>query len=203
MHHTGGPGWRITVDSYEHLLVALYVCQAAGLLGVGTPALSPLTAHIRPAEHNNLLLEHGGLEALRSEWDAWWAASIETLPRHLAPLVPPDFEAFAALPALRAVLQAHYGSALAWAKEQSANYQMLAGTRETLGGYKIIAELVQNREMELGRSARDFALTIAEIPLVDSRAWYVEPNKLLMSHTLLDNQEEFRSYVQPVINFLV
>ena len=40
MHHTGGPGWRITMDTSGPMLIALYVRDAAGLDTAGHPALS-------------------------------------------------------------------------------------------------------------------------------------------------------------------
>ena len=51
--------------------------------------------------------------------------------------------------------------------------------------------------------ARDFSLTIIELPLAEPRAWYLEPDKILMSQELLSEPELFRSYVQPVVDLLV
>jgi hypothetical protein len=56
--------------------------------------------------------------------------------------------------------------------------------------------------MEVGREARDFNLTIIELPLNEERAWYLEPDKILMSHNLMSQPELFRSYVQPVVEIL-
>ena len=39
MHHTGGPGWRITMDTSGPMLIALYVRDATGLDTAGNPAL--------------------------------------------------------------------------------------------------------------------------------------------------------------------
>jgi hypothetical protein len=72
-----------------------------------------------------------------------------------------------------------------------------------LGGHKVLADMVQNREMELGRSSRDFTLTIVEMPLAEQRAWFIEPDRLIMSQHLLDDQQNFLSYVQPVVELLV
>jgi hypothetical protein len=57
--------------------------------------------------------------------------------------------------------------------------------------------------MELGRSARDFTLTIVEMPLAEQRAWFIEPDRLIMSQHLLDDHQAFLSYVQPVVELLV
>jgi hypothetical protein len=39
--------------------------------------------------------------------------------------------------------------------------------------------------------------------LTEPRAWYLEPDKIIMSNELLTQPEVFRSYVQPVVELLV
>lgn len=203
MHHTGGPGWRITMDTCTPMLMALYLRDVAGLVGAGTPALSNVAPAVRPADHTMLTAGVGGNDALRDQWEVWWGRLLQGFPENQASLTPPDFPELAGMPALQRVAHAHYGSALTWSREQAQLYSMMAAQRETLGGNKILADLVQNREMELGRSARDFTLTIVEVPLAEQRAWFIEPNRLIMSSHLLDDQQVFRSYVQPVVDLLV
>lgn len=62
---------------------------------------------------------------------------------------------------------------------------------------------MEDRLLEVGRAARNFELTIIELPLAEPRAWYLEPDKIIMSSALLSEPELFRSYVQPVIELLV
>ncbi len=203
MHHTGGPGWRITMDTYAPMLMALYLRDVAGLEGAGHPALSHVAPPIRAADHSMLTSDVGGLPALRDQWEIWWGRLLQSVPHVQQQLTPPDFEELAGMPALQRVARAHYGSALTWSRERAQQYSTMVARRETLGGHKILADLVQNREMELGRSARDFTLIIVEVPLVEQRAWFIEPNRIIMSSHLLDDQEAFRSYVQPVVEQLV
>lgn len=203
MHHTGGPGWRITMDTSTSLLIALYIRDVAGLAGAGNPALSHVAPQVRAADHSRLTAQLGGEEALRAQWEAWFTVLLQQMPGLEIRLTPPEFSEFSAMPALQRVVQAHYGAALAWSREQSRAYSLMAAQRETLGGHKILADLVQNREMELGRSARDFTLTIVEVPLAEDRAWFIEPDRLIMSNHLLDDQLNFTSYVQPVVELLV
>lgn len=203
MHHTGGPGWRITMDTSTSLLIALYIRDVAGLVGAGNPALSNIAPQVRAADHSRLTAQLGGTDALREQWEAWFTVLLEQMPGLEIRLTPPEFSEFSAMPALQRVVQAHYGAALNWSREQSREYSLMAAQRETLGGHKILADLVQNREMELGRSARDFTLTIVEIPLAEDRAWFIEPDRLIMSNHLLDDQLNFTSYVQPVVEMLV
>jgi len=203
MHHTGGPGWRITMDTNDSMLIALYIRDVAGLVGAGNPALSHVAPQVRAADHSRLTAQLGGSEALRKQWEAWWDALLQNLPHPDIRLSPPEFHEFSAMPALQRVVQAHYGAALLWSREQTRAYSILDAERETLGGHKILADLVQNREMELGRNARDFTLTIVEMPLAEDRAWFIEPDRLIMSNHLLDDQQNFASYVQPVVELLV
>ncbi|WP_269937399.1 hypothetical protein [Arthrobacter sp. HY1533] len=204
MHHTGGPGWRITMDTCPLMLMALYLRDVAGLVGAGTPSLSHVAPTVRPADHTMLTHGVGGTDALRDQWEVWWGRLLHNLPEpSQQALTPPEFPELAGMPALQRVAHAHYGAALTWSREQAQLYSMMAAQRETLGGHKILADLVQNREMELGRSARDFTLTIVEVPLAEQRAWFIEPDRLIMSSHLLEDQEVFRSYVQPVVELLV
>ncbi|MGO4384197.1 hypothetical protein [Specibacter sp. RAF43] len=203
MHHTGGPGWRITMDTCGPMLIALYIRDVAGLVGAGSPALSHVDPHVRAADHSRLTAQLGGTEALRDQWEVWWSRLVASYPRPEPALTPPEFPELAGLPALQRVVQAHFGAALTWSREQSKAYSLLSAERETLGGHKILADLVQNREMELGRSARDFTLSIVEMPLAEPRAWFIEPDRLIMSQHLIDDQQNFLSYVQPVVELLV
>ncbi|HSU70955.1 MAG TPA: hypothetical protein VLI70_05810 [Micrococcaceae bacterium] len=203
MHHTGGPGWRITMDTSGPMLIALYLRDVAGLAGAGTPALSAAAPPVRAADPHQLIAHVGGMDALREQWEQWWKLLQEHHPEMLPELAPPQFSAFGEASALQRVLQAHFGAALTWARERQAEYRQLASQRETLGATDILGELVQDREMELGRNARDFTLTILELPLAEPRAWFMEPSRLIMSQHLLDDPENFRSYVQPVVELLV
>ncbi|WP_026555621.1 hypothetical protein [Arthrobacter sp. 35W] len=203
MHHTGGPGWRITMDTSGPMLLALYIRDVTGLAGAGNPALCHVAPAIRPADHHQLTAHVGGTDALRSQWEKWWGTLVDNRTGRQPELAPPSFPAFAPMPALQRVLQAHFGSALTWAREQQSQYSLLSARRENLGSPKILAELVQNREMELGRNARDFTLSIVEMPLCEPRAWFVEPNRLIMSQHLLDDEPVFLSFVQPVVELLV
>lgn len=118
MHQTGGPGWQITMDTSGPLLIALYVRDAAGLETVGHPALCHAAPKIRASDHSHLIDEVGGISALKTEWEAWWAQLLKAHPEMEPELGPPGFRAFGNSPALRRVLQAHFGAALSWARER-------------------------------------------------------------------------------------
>ncbi|MCY0903443.1 hypothetical protein [Arthrobacter sp. H14-L1] len=203
MHHTGGPGWRITMDTSSALMVALHLRDMAALAGAGNPALCATEPPARTADPHQLTAGVGGTASLRREWEQWWELLLRSHPASHPELLPPEFQAFSGSPALQRLLQAHFGTALSWARERHSEYALLTADREAMGKTGILAQLVQDREMELGRNARDFTLTIIELPLAEPRAWFLEPDRLLMSSQLLEDQLNFRSYVQPVVELLV
>jgi len=203
MHQTGGPGWQITCDTSGQMLIALYLKDVAGLAGAGTPALCAAKPEVRRADPRQLTAHVGGPWALRNEWEQWWSLLLAEDPRIMAALAPPSFPAFDDSPALQKLLQAHFGAAITWARERIGDYHVLAQEREASGRDKLIGRLVQDREMELGRGARSFELKLIELPLSEPRAWYVEPDRVLLSQTLIDDEQDFRSYLQPIIELLV
>ena len=203
MHHASGSGWQVSTDTSGPMIIALYVRDTAGLDGAGSPALSHAAPKIRRADHTHLTAEVGGISALKTEWEAWWEQLLKAHPHPSPELSPPEFEAFGNSPALQRVLQAHFGAALTWARERRSEYAELEAERAASGSDQLIADLVDDRLMEVGRDARDFSLTIIELPLNEQRAWYLEPDKIIMSHGLMGQPELFRSYVQPVVEMLV
>ena len=203
MHHTGGPGWRITTDTSAHLLLALYLHDVAGLDGAGLPAVCGADPPVRKADPRQLTAHVGGTRALRREWEQWWSLLIQEDPAAADALVPPAFPAFDGSPALQKLLQAHFGAAMSWSSERVADYRQLAEEREASGKTKLIGQMVQDREMELGRDARGFELKFIELPLRERRAWYVEPDKVLLNQSLIDDEGAYRSFIQPIVELLV
>ncbi|MEO5780182.1 MULTISPECIES: hypothetical protein [Arthrobacter] len=203
MHETGGPGWRITMDTSGPMLIALYIRDAAGLNSAGHPALCHVEPKIRASDHAHLIAEVGGISALKTEWEAWWEQLLKAYPDMSPALGPPGFSAFSNSPALKRVLQAHFGAALTWARERRGEYMALEASRDPSGAALLLSDMVEDRLLYAGRGARDFTLTIIELPLVEPRAWYLEPDKMIMSRELLSQPELFRSYVQPVVDLLV
>ncbi|HEY8752043.1 MAG TPA: hypothetical protein VIM40_00125 [Arthrobacter sp.] len=203
MRHTGGSGWQITTDTSGPLMIALFVRDAAGLDGAGHPALSHAAPKIRHADHSHLTADVGGQSALKTEWEAWWEQLLKAYPQTSPELSPPDFEEFGNSPALQRVLQAHFGAALTWARERRSEYAELEAERVASGSDQLLGDMVDDRLLEVGRGSRDFSLTIIELPLNEQRAWYLEPDKIIMSHALMSVPELFRSYVQPVVEILV
>ncbi|MEA5453203.1 hypothetical protein SPF06_00575 [Sinomonas sp. JGH33] len=203
MHQTRGPGWTITTDTSSPMLIALYLKDNAGLTGAGLPPVAPAQPRIREADHHQLTQHVGGIGALRREWEAWWARLIEGDPDKVPEVAPPEFSAFSDAPALQRSLQAHFGSALTWARERRADYERLEARREARGTSRMLEEMVASRQLEVGPEAKDFNLTIIELPLAEDRAWLVNTDKVIMSQSLMEDPETFRSYLEPVLAILV
>ncbi|WP_138442412.1 hypothetical protein [Sinomonas susongensis] len=203
MHQTAGPGWRVTIDTSDPMLLALYLKDNAGLTGAGFPPLAPAEPHIRECDHHQLTQHVGGVEALRREWEEWWSQLVADQPDGVPDVSPPEFTAFSAAPALQRSLQAHFGSALAWAGERRAEYERIEARREARGEAQFLAEMVAGRQLEAGPLAKDFDLRIIELPLAEDRAWLVASDKMIMSQWLMDDAEAFRSFLAPVLEILV
>lgn len=190
------------MDTSGPLLIALYLRDTSGLIGAGSPAISAAEPPVKTVDPRQVTQAVGGPELLRFEWEQWWAQLLGTFPGKPPELDPPGFGDFEGNPALQRVLQAHFGAALTWSRERISDYQLLAAQRETKGETKILAKLVQDRELELGRNSRDFNLRILELPLAEPRAWFLEPDRIVMSQDLLSSPDIFTSYVQPVVEML-
>lgn len=191
------------MDTSGPMLLALYLKDHAGLNGAGMPPVAPAQPRVREADHHQITQHVGGLPALRREWEAWWQHLIENHPEMSPAVDPPNFRAFGEAPALQRSLQAHFGSALTWARERRAEYERLEKEREAAGATDVLREIVEERQLEVGPAARDFRLTIIELPLSEDRAWLVNADKVIMSQSLLSDAEAFRSYLKPVVELLM
>lgn len=191
------------MDTSGPMLLALYLKDHAGLNGAGMPPVAPANPRVREADHHQITQHVGGVPALRREWEAWWQHLIENHPEMSPAVEPPSFPAFGHAPALQRSLQAHFGAALTWARERRAEYERLEKEREASGATDLLREIVEERQLEVGPSARDFTLTIIELPLCEDRAWLVNADKVIMSQSLLADKEAFRSYLKPVVELLI
>ncbi|WP_104166039.1 hypothetical protein [Arthrobacter sp. SX1312] len=201
-HAESGYSAYFTVDTSEVLLVALYLRDCAGLQGTGLPALPPLLPAVRRVETRRLTGPVGGRATLRVEWEAWWHSLLAHRVGDAVLPLPPSFEALDGMAGLKALLRAHFGTAMAWAAERCAEYALRVGSRGVDSMDRLLGRMIQERELELERPARPFMLEVIELPLGGERAWWVEPGKLLMSQDLFDDERSFRSYVEPIIRVL-
>lgn len=202
MHVNGAPSWRVGAGSSLAMCFALYLRDCAGLGVIGQPAVSPVKPSAHCVDPRQVVHAVGGITALRVEWEAWWYELVANHGDNGALPTPPDFPELNSMPALQRLTHAHYGTALAWTQERDAAWRRREQKRMHDGGQRRFGDLVRERELELGRPARHFSLSVIELPLSETRAWYVEPDKLILSEDLYDDEPTFRSYVQPVVEII-
>ncbi|GAB3539439.1 hypothetical protein GCM10027403_27700 [Arthrobacter tecti] len=196
------PSWKVRVRTSPSMCFALYLRDCAGLGVIGQPAVSAVKPAVHCTDPRQAVHAVGGMTALRVEWEAWWYELVAGRGNgHRVP-TPPAFPELQAMPALQQLTHAHYGTALTWTEEYDAAHRKRERSRMARGTRLDVGELVRERELELGRAARNFTLDMVELPLSETRAWFVEPDMLLVSEDLHDDETAFRSYVQPVVEFI-
>jgi hypothetical protein len=114
----------------------------------------------------------------------------------------PAFGEFDDSPTLQRLLRAHYGTAFDWTQERLEEYGR-TGAAPAAGGRDLVERMIEDRELEMDRTARPFRLTLLELPLAEPRAWFVEPATVILSQDLPRDEGLFRSYLQPVVDLLV
>ncbi|WP_026551381.1 hypothetical protein [Arthrobacter sp. H20] len=200
MMPTDGPEWRIVVDTSPVMLFSLYLRDCAGLDGAGVPMVSEVVPPVHRADPSQLVHDAGGMTVLRIEWETWWRQLVGDC--FDAEVTAPNFPELDSLPALQLLAQAHYGAAMDWSRDRRAEYAVLTRKRGRFQSPDPFAQLVEERELELGRSARAFTLQVVELPLREPRAWFVEPGTLLMCQDLSEDTQAFASYVRPVMELV-
>ncbi|MBG6179852.1 hypothetical protein [Arthrobacter sp. CAN_A1] len=204
MMPSGDPGWQIVVGTSPVMLFSLYLRDSAGLDSgpdaAGAPLVSPVVPPVPRMDPGRLVHDAGGLTVLRIEWETWWRQLLGSDPP--PEVTPPRFPELESLPALQLLAHAHYGSAMEWSSARISDYAALARRRGRLSLPDPFGELIQERELELGRDAQAFTLQVVELPLSEPRAWFVEPGTLLMSQELPDDEQAFASYVRPLVELL-
>ncbi|GAA2172068.1 hypothetical protein GCM10009784_01070 [Arthrobacter parietis] len=202
MHVNGAPSWKVGAGTSLAMCFALYLRDCAGLGVIGKPAVSPVKPPVRCLNPRQVVHAAGGVPALRVEWEAWWYQLVAGYGNGTVLPTPPDFPELDSMPALQRLTHAHYGTALEWTQERDASWCEREQQRMHDVGQRRFGDLVRERELELGRPARNFSLSVVELPLSEDRAWYVEPDMLILSEDLYDDEATFRSYVQPVVEII-
>lgn len=62
-------------------------------------------------------------------------------------------------------------------------------------------QLFDERELE-GEEAGALHLKLVELPLAEQRAWFIEPDTVIVSQDLMRDVALFRSYLEPIIAML-
>lgn len=213
MYERSGDGWRVSADTHEQVLLALYFRDLAGIPHADQPMLCPLSPPVRPVAAPEVP-RHGAAE-LRQEWQQWWRRLLRhDLQEHDggpaghprpgldALLDPPRFPAFDDSPTLQRLMRAHYGAAFSWVEARLLEYGEVSREHTASGRRAALERLVQDRELESDLPAASISLNLVELPLAEPRAWFVEPRTVIMSQELPRHEELFRSYLQPIVGML-
>ena len=198
MVQESGSGWRVSADTHKEMMLALYFRDLAAIEPLGTPCLAPLVPKVKPAAAGEPASHAAG--ELRQEWQSWWESIISDTNPAIDLQAEPDFADFSDSPTLQHLLRAHYGNAYTWTQNRLGEYQEFCqdNTRQRL---ELLAQLLAERQLE-GGDVSQVHLRLVELPLAERRAWFVEPDTVILSQELMRDAALFRSYLQPIIDML-
>jgi len=198
MVQESGPGWKVSADTHREMLLALYIRDLAAIEPLGTPCLAPLCPRVKPAAARELA--EGSAGELRQEWQSWWERILRG--GYSPPVMDdePDFEDFSDSPSLQHLLRAHYGNAFTWTQNRVGEYKDHC-KKNTNERSALVSQLFSERELG-GEGIEDLHLKMVELPLAEPRAWFVEPDTVLLSQDLMLDAELFRSYLLPIIEMM-
>ncbi|WP_372697995.1 hypothetical protein [Arthrobacter sp. JSM 101049] len=201
MYEFRGDGWHVSAQSHGQMLLALYVRDLAGIEHPGLPAIARLAPAVKP----HAAAEFSGYHAaeLRQEWQDWWHRILHHDEREETAFSPPGFAFFADSPTLQRLLRAHYGSALSWSRERLAEYSRVSAEHHATGRRRMLEQMITERALELEREPRPMQLKMVELPLAQRRAWFVDPGTVILSQDLPRDAELYRSFLEPVIRFML
>lgn len=201
MYEFRGDGWHVSAQSHGQMLLALYVRDLAGIDHPGLPAIARLDPLVKP----HAAAEVPGYRAaeLRQEWQDWWHRILHLEGASEPVFSPPTFPYFNDSPTLQRLLRAHYGSALSWSRERMAEYSHVSSEHHASGRRRLLEEMITDRALELEREPRPMRLKMVELPLAQRRAWFVDPDTVILSQDLPRDPELYRSFLEPVIRFLL
>lgn len=201
MYEFRGDGWQISAQSHLQMLLALYIRDLAGIDHPGLPVIARLAPAVKP----HAAAEFSGYRAaeLRQEWQDWWHRILHHDDDEETAFSPPGFPFFADSPTLQRLLRAHYGSALSWSRERLAEYSRVSAEHHAAGRRRMLEQMITERALELEREPRPMQLKMVELPLAQRRAWFVDPGTVILSQDLPRDAELYRSFLEPVIRFML
>ncbi|MDN6201140.1 MAG: hypothetical protein L0I99_02920 [Micrococcaceae bacterium] len=201
MYEYRGDGWHVSAQSHGQMLLALYFRDLAGIEHPGPPDIAPLAPRVKATA----AAEVCGPPAaeLRQEWHDWGRRVLVQGPEDDGLFSPPAFPGFADSPTLQRLLQAHYGAALSWSRARMIEYTEVSAEHHGSGRRGLLEQMITDRAMELERRPKPMELKLVELPLSEPRAWFVDPDTVILSQDLARDADLYRSFLEPVIRFLL
>jgi hypothetical protein len=210
MYIAGRDTWRIEIDEPSVLRIALYIRDVEELPVEGepeipvlepSPAVWPVWARRAPGP-----LEAVGdrysidKEAAANQWARWWRHLLDTGDTALKELRPPKFSLFWRFPELQLLIQHHYVRAVAWADAIGDNPRV---KRDHLAAGARLSDMVADLERDAGRPSLPFDLRIIVIPVQTKHAWVLSPNRMLLTHNLIADDESTLDWLRRRMRALV
>jgi hypothetical protein len=188
--------------------VALYLRDVHRLDPVTDPAIPvldpPATAWPawvrRPEESDLTPISEDLRRAAAGQWARWWRQSLLVDPGAAARDLVPPFRGFAHVPELRALLRRDYHTAVRWSEAFADDPRL---KRDHLAPGTQLARLVAELESVAGRDSRPFTLDISVISVRTKHAWVIAPDRLLITHHLIRDDENVLDWLRPRIRELV
>jgi hypothetical protein len=186
--------WEIRHGQPLHLVLALYVRDAAGLGPVGNPLLPPLDPPVRRAD-----LPPMDLEVAREQWGRWWRRCwSQDEPKILMELNEPGLPGFDDAPELQELLRRLLEPAGEWRSEGDEEVDAMVERTRTPSDDGLSA-LVRDRERQLRRRARPFRLVITELPLAGRAGWRLGPEAVVVTRDLVRDPAAFLAFIRPAV----
>lgn len=201
MYEYRGDGWHVSAQSHGQMLLALYFRDLAGIEHPGPPDIAALAPRVKATAAGEVCGPPAA--ELRQEWHDWWRRVLLHDPDDDGLFSPPAFPGFADSPTLQRLLQAHYGIALSWSRARMAEYTEVSSEHHASGRRGLLEAMITDRALELERRPKPMELKLVELPLTEQRAWFVDPDTVILSQDLSRDADLYRSFLEPVIRFLL
>ena len=188
MHLGDGPSWRVGIGDASDLAFALYVREAAAI--VGAEDVPPLFA---PVPRWSYPFSEVQRAALATQWSSWWSTllSKRTDGSISGGYDGPDFASMVGTPELRQVQREFFLPANRWGATSGLESWSYTGS-EAFMPIDLVAEL----EETLGRAARPFSFAVEVLPIVGAWSLDLSPNQMLASEALCADSGAFREVLR-------
>ncbi|WP_432485829.1 hypothetical protein, partial [Kineococcus esterisolvens] len=219
--------WQIREGLDQHLAMALYVRDAAGLqryvvtepdvgaLAPAVPAPAGSGHHLTPDEDDvgaDVGADVDLSQAVR-EWPIWWARALHQVPltqppttpeelREAAPPAPPDWHGLQDLPAMRTLAERHHHDIRHWLREIKHNEIERCRGRRGSSDPLHLTHFVNAYAQRLGRRVRPFTLHLRLLPLQQPAGWVLDEQQVLLSTALREDADALERLLEPVVSAL-
>lgn len=82
-------------------------------------------------------------------------------------------------------------------------YREVSSDHHASGRRSLLEEMIIDRARKLPRRPKPMELKLVELPLSEQRAWFVDPDTVILNQDLARDAELYRSFLEPVIRFLL